>query len=318
MTEHDEEMMTRKSILQAASITALCTLAGETHLFASKPPPIRKTSISKAIVLWYSQAGNTRRYGEYAAGVLKASGIDVTASDYRDFDAATLADYDLLFLGSPVYYYDVPGNLKKWIQALPSIEGIPAAGFISFGGEGGNQHNTVCTLLNLLAEKGAVPVEMGLFGNMSTYPPTWSMGMEERILKYRHLPNEKTYERVSEFARSALTNVEENRPLSYKKRFAFHEAIKGGFSIFWGARLMTGTHRIDRDKCIQCGTCTATCPTGAIQYKSYAVYSGKCIYCYGCLNNCPASAIDMTYLGKKLTGFIDFSKKHGITLKDPA
>ena len=159
---------------------------------------------------------------------------------------------------------------------------------------------------------------LGLFGNMSTYPPTWSMGMEERILKYRHLPDEKTFERVREFALSALASVEANRPLSYGKRFDFRAAIKGGFSIFWGARLMTGTHRIDRAACVQCGTCTEKCPTGAIRYSDYSVDSGKCIYCYGCVNNCPAAAIDMTYMGKKLVGFNDFTKKHGITLKDPA
>ena len=105
--------------------------------------------------------------------------------------------------------------------------------------------------------------------------------------------DEKTFERVREFALSALASVEANRPLSYGKRFDFREAIKGGFSIFWGARLMTGTHRIDRAACVQCGTCTEKCPTGAIRYSDYSVDSGKCIYCYGCVNNCPAAAIDM-------------------------
>lgn len=318
MSERNDEAITRKSLLGAASITALCSLAGEVPLFAAAPRPMRSAPVRRAAVLWYSQAGNTRRYGECAARALSTRGIAATASDYRDFDAASLAGFDMIIIGSPVFYYDVPGNFKRWIEALPAIEGVPVAGYVSFGGEGGNQHNTACTLLSLMAERGAVPVGLGLFGNMSTYPPTWSMGMEERILKYRHLPDEKTFERVREFALSALASVEANRPLSYGKRFDFREAIKGGFSIFWGARLMTGTHRIDRAACVQCGTCTEKCPTGAIRYSDYSVDSGKCIFCYGCVNNCPAAAIDMTYMGKKLVGFNDFTKKHGITLKDPA
>jgi ferredoxin/flavodoxin len=313
-----EKSLTRKCLLQTAGAATMCSIAGELPVLAGKRPPMKTTSVRKAAVVWYSQAGNTRRYGECAARALSEKGIAVTASDYRDFDAAGIDAFDLIVAGSPVFYYDVPGNFKKWISSLKPIDGMPVAAFVSFGGEGGNQHNTACTLLDLMVEKGGVPVGTGLFGNMSTYPPTWSMGMEERILKYRHLPDEKTFDRVREFALSSLGNVEGNKPVDYGKKFDFREAIKGGFSIFWGARLMTGTHRIDRKACIQCGTCTEKCPTGAIRYKDYAVDSGKCVYCYGCVNNCPAGAIDMTYMGKKLSGFNDFTKKHGIVLKDPA
>ncbi len=310
--------MTRKSLLQTTSVAAVCSIAGELPVFAREYRPIKNQQVKKAAVIWYSQAGNTRRYGECAAAALSAKGIAVTASDYRDFDAGGIDAYDLIVAGCPVFYYDVPGNYKEWLSSLKPIDGTPVAGFVSFGGEGGNQHNTVCTLLDLMVDKGGVPVGAGLFGNMSTYPPTWSMGMEERILKYRHLPDERTFDRVREFTLSSLGNVEVNKPITYSKKFNFSEAVKGGFSIFWGARLMTGTHRIDRTACIQCGTCTEKCPTGAIRYKDYAVDSGKCIYCYGCVNNCPAGAVDMTYLGKKLTGFNDFTKKHGIALNNPA
>ncbi|HSV98137.1 MAG TPA: 4Fe-4S binding protein [Spirochaetota bacterium] len=309
--------LTRKSLLRTAAAAAACTIAGDLPVMAREHKPLKSTSVKKAAVIWYSQAGNTRRYGECAARVLSGKGIAVIASDYRDFDADGIDAYDLIVVGSPVFYYDVPGNFKKWLSSLKPIDGTPVAGFVSFGGEGGNQHNTVCTLLDLMAEKGGVPVGMGLFGNMSTYPPTWSMGMEERILKYRHLPDERTFRKVKEFTVSALENVGNNRPTDYRRKFDFREAIKGGFSIFWGARLLTGTHRIDRKACIQCGTCTEKCPTGTIRYASYTVTSGTCIYCYGCVNNCPAGAIDMTYMGKKLSGFNEFTKKHGITLNNP-
>ncbi len=318
MAPENHQRITRKSLLQTATTAAVCSIAGELPVFAADHRTIKNTYVKKAAIIWYSQAGNTRRYGECAAHAFTEKGIAVTASDYRDFDAGAVGDYDLILIGSPVFYYDVPGNFKKWISSLKPIDGTPVAGFMSFGGAGGNQHNAACTLLDLMVEKGGVPVGMGLFGNMSTYPPTWSMGMEERILRYRHLPDEQTFAKVKDFALAALGNVGKNSPLTYRKKFDFNEAIKGGFSIFWAARLFTGTHRIDQKACIQCGTCTEKCPTGAIEYTTYTVTSGKCIYCYGCVNNCPAGAIDMTYMGKKLSGFNEFTKRHGIVIKDPA
>jgi hypothetical protein len=56
----------------------------------------------------------------------------------------------------------VPGNFKRWIRRF-RLGGLPVAGYVSFGGEGGNQHNTACTLLTMMSEKVAFP-GMGLLG----------------------------------------------------------------------------------------------------------------------------------------------------------
>ncbi len=312
-------MDTRKSFLKKAiGAMALGVMSGGTRSFGKIPKTMRTNKPHKTAVIWYSQAGHTEKYGRCVAKTLAKNGLRVTASDYRDFDKRSIPKFDLIFFGSPVYYYDVPGNFQNWLRSIPRIDGTPVAGYVSYGGAGGNQQNTVCTLLNLVIEKGGVPVNMGMFGNMSTYAPTWSIGNEERILKYKHLPNKKTYLKVADYALKALHNVKANKAIDVIKEADLREKIKGDVSILLGAKIFTFSHSIDKSNCIQCGTCTKKCPTGAINHKEYSVNTGACIYCYGCVNNCPAQAINMTFMGRKVFGFKDFVQKHNITLQEPA
>ena len=57
--------------------------------------------------------------------------------------------------------------------------------------------------------------------------------------------------------------------------------------------------RRDEDKCYQCGTCTAVCPTGAlyIQRPEMAVIfeKDKCSACELCVLTCPAMAMETKF-----------------------
>jgi len=311
-------METRKSfIIKTAAAAAALSVPGAGLFSREEPRQAMKTGKpKKALVVWYSQTGHTRRIGRIIARAWERKGLGVTAADYREIDKASVPSYDILAVGSPVYYLDVPGNLAEWISSIPAIDGIPAASFVTFGGKGDNQHNTACAILEALAGKGGVPAGMGLFGNMSTYAPTWSMGNESRILKFRNLPDGETYARARAFAAEILRTVKSGVPASVETRFETGTIFKHLPQIS-GTRLLIGEHRVDRTKCIQCLRCEKGCPVKAIHPDGGSVERKKCILCMGCVNNCPADAVVMTFLGRKVYGFREFLRRNNIEIAEP-
>lgn len=311
-------METRRYILKKVLFILAAALIPKSILGAAKKKDnmLKTLKPENALVLWYSQAGHTRRIGRLIAYTLDKLGLKVLACDIQDTDKLTLGKYDLIVIGVPVFYMDVPGNVRDWLSGIPRIDGTAVAAFVTYGGPGGSQHNTACRLLEILSEKGGVPVGMELFGNMSTFAPTWSAVSENRILKYKHLPNEGTYKKARTYAASILEAFQNGNRIKFEKEFNSSE-ISRILAPVWFTKLMIGRHTIDKNKCINCGTCVEKCPVSAIEISSHSVNTSRCIACMGCINNCPAGAVDMTFMGKRVYGFIDFLKRNNVKIEEP-
>lgn len=270
----------------------------------------------RAAVIWFSQTGHTKTIGRLAAQVLRAEGLEVAEGDYRQFDASMLPSFDLIIAGSPVFYFRVPANFRQWLSRIPRIDGIPAASFVTFGGAGNNQHNTAFELLECLVERGALPLCIDMFSHMSAFAPTWSTGREARILRYRDLPNEATFEAARNFARRSLSIVRQRAEVRIETRITFWQLVKH-MDLPWWTKLFASKHAINRDNCIQCGKCEEVCPVGAVSYRDYRVDRNKCVFCVGCVNNCPTGAMEMTYSGSEVYGYREFLRRNHITLRVP-
>ena len=270
----------------------------------------------RAAVVWFSQTGHTRRVGRLVARLLEQRGLQVVASDYRAIEGAALSAVDLLVAGSPVNYFEAPGHLRDWLAALPSLDHARAAAYVTFGGEGGNTFDAAAGLLGALVERGALPVGLGRFGNMSAFAPTWSLGNEARILRYRDLPNAETWQAVRRFAADLLDRVRSGTGVAVSREWNLREAVKGAPSVA-GTKLLMGDHHVDAATCQGCDACVQGCPVHAIAPVTRAVDTPRCVACLGCVNTCPTGAMKMTFLGRPVYGFGEFLKRHAITLAEP-
>jgi ferredoxin/flavodoxin len=271
----------------------------------------------KALVAWYSQTRHTERYATLISRVWAKQGLVVDTHPLLFGDMPDVAGYDLIMVGTPVHYMDVPKNVSDWLANIPSIAGVGVASFATYGGKGDGQHNAALSLLGDLTAKGGIPLGMDTFGNMSAYPPTWSMGNSARTLKFRSKPDETTYNQVRAFASAVLDQYGRGQGIEVKSEFSFMEPFKGGVSR-WLAGLMLGKHAIDKSQCIHCGTCVKACPVNAIDIDTPRIDTRRCILCFGCINNCPTGAHKWSTFGKPIYGFSELLKRNGVTIMEPA
>jgi ferredoxin/flavodoxin len=309
-------MDTRRSFIRTISLTVamLSLTAALPTASRSSYPPLRTRDPRKALVLWYSQTGFTARYGKLIACKLREKGLNVEAGEIGDFDRTRLPDYDLIVIGSPVFYYDIPENVSQWIDRIPPIKGTPVASFVSFGGPEGNQRHAACHTLNLLSDKGGVPVDMAAFMNVASYPtPSWDTTSHA---KHRHLPNNATYDDVRHFTARILERVARGETTSAEYGMTMRDFLRI-LPLVRLNKLAITRHTIDGGKCTACGTCVRKCPTKAINPAARAVDAKKCLACFGCLNNCPADAVIMEYTGKRLYGFPEFLRRNSVSILEP-
>ncbi len=309
-------MDSRKSFLKTGMIMiAAFMIPGLRKAFSSDLyKPMKTGEPKKCLVIWYSQAGHTRLYGKLIAKILDKLGLDADAYDIRDIDKSILPNYDLIIIGSPVFYYDTPINVRNWLKSIPNIDGIAVASYVSYGGPEGNQHNAACTILELLADKGGVPVDIGTFVNMSTWPSASWNGPGQ--IENKHLPNEETYNNVRSFANNLILKIKKGETFIIDRKIAAREFLSI-LPLAWLTKCLLGTHKIDKNKCIECGTCVKKCPAGAIELSKYKVHQDRCIACFGCINNCPEQAIIMEFMGSEIYGFPEFLRRNKIAIIEP-
>lgn len=308
----------KKSLLTGAAVAITPLPACVTMDTTKAKVPMKSGEIGSALVLWYSQTGNTHRCGRVLAHTLAQKGMRVESFDLRGFQREKTGDFDLLVLGSPVFYYDIPAYVKEFIRSLPDLKGIPVASFVTFGGPEGNQDNANYSILQLLSEQNGVPVAGKSFQSISSFPMGWSKDrVDEKTWNARHLPDEQTFQSVRDYAGEILAHIKANQSRVFVKKLTLRESYTF-FDLEWWTKILVKNHSLVRENCVQCGACVEKCPVAAIDLDSFQVDTDSCVLCFGCLNNCEYQAVHMEYSRENLIGFQEFLKQHHLDVYLPA
>ena len=95
--------------------------------------------MSKILILYYSQTGNTEKMAQAVAeGVKNAGNAEVELNYYAE--AEELNNFDAILVGAPTYHHDMPIDVKKLFEEAAakgiSLKGKVGATFGSYGWSG--------------------------------------------------------------------------------------------------------------------------------------------------------------------------------------
>jgi NAD(P)H dehydrogenase (quinone) len=119
--------------------------------------------MAKALVIYYSRTGHTKKMAEYILEGIKKEGkaeFKAFIKDVKDVKVEDLLDYDVIIIGSPTYYGSMACEIKKLlddsVKFHGKLEGKIGAAFASSANVGGGNETTVLDILNAMLIHGMI------------------------------------------------------------------------------------------------------------------------------------------------------------------
>ncbi|MFA5859881.1 MAG: EFR1 family ferrodoxin [Elusimicrobiota bacterium] len=247
---------------------------------------------NKVLILYFTGTGNSKRIADIVKDVFTEIGREVTLASMTVFSPEDVSEYPLIGIVYPVYAFDAPRYVQRFIRMLPpAAQGTKTFLITAAAGQEG------WALVNprkLLEKKGYEVCNTAVVmmpENWVTFvdPPVGSV--LEKILT----AGEK---RVKEIVRDFICGN------NYKKSLALHGIKKVVFGFVRFAFHNIGIKRLwmyfrVNNKCTSCGICAQQCPVNAIKMvDEKPQWSRLCEQCMRCMNLCPEQAVEqLEFLG---------------------
>ena len=244
----------------------------------------------KTVIIYFSQTDNTRKVAEkIRAGIIENTG-QCDLVNMEEVDSSSLAGYDLLGLGCPVFYYKEPFNVREFMLGLPQLKNKHWFVFCSHGAVMGQ---TLLSMTECLEKKGALVI-----GSHHTYAGITVPFYPKHTLTTGHPDNQDLLE-AFDFGKAivkcskAVANGDTScitKPSPAPEEWARDEANK--LTCEFLSRVMPRLS-INLETCDQCGECQDSCPVDGIDIESDPPrIQEPCIYCLHCASVCPTCSIE--------------------------
>jgi len=116
--------------------------------------------MAKALVIYYSRSGNTKKMAQLVAEGIKKEGMEVTLKDVKDTNVDELLKYEAIIIGSPTYYGTMASEIKKLlddsVKFHGKLEGKIGAAFASSANIAGGNETTILDILNAMLIHGMI------------------------------------------------------------------------------------------------------------------------------------------------------------------
>ena len=116
--------------------------------------------MAKALVIYYSQTGNTKKMAESVVEGIKKEGLEVVLKEIKDVEVGELLKYEAIVIGSPTYYGTMAAEIKKLLDESVKfhgrLDGKVGAAFASSANVGGGNETTILDILNAMLIHGMI------------------------------------------------------------------------------------------------------------------------------------------------------------------
>ena len=116
--------------------------------------------MAKGIVVYYSRTGNTKEMAEIIAAAMNDAGLATECKSVDKVKAEDLLSFDAIVVGSPTYYGQMAGPIKKlideWVGFHGKLDGKVGAAFSSAANIGGGNETTIMGIIEGMLIAGMV------------------------------------------------------------------------------------------------------------------------------------------------------------------
>jgi flavodoxin/NAD-dependent dihydropyrimidine dehydrogenase PreA subunit len=250
----------------------------------------------KINIFHFSQTGNTRKVANAMKAYFEEMGKETQMISFNKASQQDFTTADLIGIGTPCFNSQAPAPVRKYLNALPSLEGKKAFVFSTSGGAPGR---VLYDITKLLQKSGADVIGGFLCRGTISHPAPCL------VRRFPNRPNKHDLEKAKDFAASVLDYFSDNktgpllnsRPDVFKHGFGFYNILATTLKDPLIRALMPMPKVVVPEKCNECRWCEHECPTNSIKLSPKPKIENTCIRCYRCMTGCPEQALEVNWLG---------------------
>jgi len=116
--------------------------------------------MSKALVIYYSRSGNTKKMAQVIGDSLHREGVEAEVKEVAEVKVDELQKADAIIIGSPTYYGTMSAEIKKLLDESVKfhgkLDGKVGAAFASSANLAGGNETTILDILCAMLIHGMV------------------------------------------------------------------------------------------------------------------------------------------------------------------
>ena len=263
--------------------------------------------MARTLIVYFSQAGSTRKVAHAIADGLRSQAHDVDMHQLPDGPPPAQEGYDALGIGFPVYFWRPPFPVADYLAGLPRLDDLPYFVFVQSGGLEGD---AAAVVRRLLTAKGGR--EIGVFRALGADHVLFLL-RRGRLIAADH-PTAGELTAASSFGVDVarrIAGAEYVRPADERPPTPLFRFVRFAMNRWLTRHVYSRGFTVRADLCISCGTCTDVCPTGNVTPDQHGrpVWGRDCLVCGYCDLRCPVEAVRSPLRWRALTPFVALGER---------